>query len=152
MIHITGKTYEVVTDHKNGWNAEAFKDRYSDVLDRYDYIIGDWGYNQLRLKGFFRDNNPKSNKDTSFSSMVDYINEYCNFGCAYFVVEKIKEKTDKGQQQQGTAQAEQVVQPENQQAAREKNSPNPSTPHTTKKQPAQEKAPKVQQQTAEVSE
>ncbi|WP_314591217.1 YutD family protein [Paenibacillus terrigena] len=102
MIHITGKTYEVITDHKNGWNPEAFKERYSDVLDRYDYIIGDWGYNQLRLKGFFRDNNSKATKDTMIASMVDYINEYCNFGCAYFVVEKVREqkpekpeKTDK---------------------------------------------------------
>jgi len=92
LIHITGKTYEVITDHKNGWNPEAFKDRYSDVLDRYDYIIGDWGYNQLRLKGFFRDNHSKVTKDTTISSMVDYINEYCNFGCAYFVVEKVKEQ------------------------------------------------------------
>lgn len=98
MIHITGKTYEVITDHKNGWNAEAFKSRYSDVLDRYDYIIGDWGYSQLRLKGFFRDNNPKSTKDSSIMGMVDYINEYCNFGCAYFVLEKTKEvKQDKAE-------------------------------------------------------
>lgn len=53
MIHISGKTYEVIVDHKNGWRFEAFRDRYSEVLERYDYIVGDWGYNQLRLRGFF---------------------------------------------------------------------------------------------------
>ncbi|WP_078497326.1 YutD family protein [Paenibacillus selenitireducens] len=151
MIHITGKTYEVMTDHKNGWNAEAFKDRYSDVLDRYDYIIGDWGYNQLRLKGFFRDNNPKSTKDSNYSSMIDYINEYCNFGCAYFVLEKMKEqKGDKGQQPQGAPQAEQPAQQENQQAS-EQAAPNPPASNPTKKQAAQEQTPKVQQ-TVEASE
>lgn len=91
MIQISGKTYEVLQDYRNGWNPEAFRDRYSEVLERYDYIIGDWGYNQLRLKGFYRDNHPKANKDTSIAGMVDYINEYCNFGCAYFVLQKLKE-------------------------------------------------------------
>ncbi|WP_150268966.1 YutD family protein [Paenibacillus tepidiphilus] len=91
MIVIGGKGYELVLDHKDGWNPEAFRGRYSEVLDRYDYIIGDWGYSQLRLKGFYRDNHPKVNRDTAISGMVDYINEYCNFGCAYFVLQKMKE-------------------------------------------------------------
>lgn len=83
-------------DYKDGWNPEAFRGRYSEVLDRYDYIIGDWGYSQLRLKGFYRDNHPKVNRDTAISGMVDYINEYCNFGCAYFVLHKLKELPKEG--------------------------------------------------------
>ncbi|WP_245600121.1 YutD family protein [Paenibacillus harenae] len=88
LIHIGGKTYEIWHENRNGWNAEAFRDRYSEVLERYDFIVGDWGYNQLRLKGFFKDNHQKASKESSFSCMSDYINEYCNFGCAYFVLEK----------------------------------------------------------------
>lgn len=91
MILAGGKHYEILKDHKDGWNPEAFRDRYSDVLERYDYIIGDWGYSQLRLKGFYRDNHPKATKESAISSMVDYINEYCNFGCAYFVLQKTRE-------------------------------------------------------------
>ncbi|WNS43225.1 YutD family protein [Paenibacillus sp. MMS20-IR301] len=96
MIVIGGKGYELMLDHKDGWNPEAFRGRYSEVLDRYDYIIGDWGYSQLRLKGFYRDNHPKVNRDTAISGMVDYINEYCNFGCAYFVLHKLKESPQEG--------------------------------------------------------
>uniref|UniRef100_UPI002116680A YutD family protein n=1 Tax=Paenibacillus sp. FSL H8-0548 TaxID=1920422 RepID=UPI002116680A len=88
LIHIGGKSYEIVHENRNGWNPEAFRDRYSEVLERYDFIIGDWGYSQLRLKGFFRDNHQKATKESNFSSMSDYINEYCNFGCAYFILEK----------------------------------------------------------------
>ncbi|MDN4621027.1 YutD family protein [Paenibacillus sp. PsM32] len=91
MIQIGGKTYEIIKEHRDGWNAEIFRERYSEVLDRYDYILGDWGYNQLRLKGFYRDGHPKAGKDTSLSSLTEYINEYCNFGCAYFVLQKTKE-------------------------------------------------------------
>ncbi|WP_025720003.1 YutD family protein [Paenibacillus sp. 1-18] len=97
MFQIGGKNYEVLQDHKNGWNPEAFRDRYSEVLDRYDYIIGDWGYNQLRLKGFYRDGHPKANKDTSIVALDDYINEYCNFGCAYFVLQKSREVLNKNE-------------------------------------------------------
>jgi uncharacterized protein YutD len=97
MIHIGGKTYELITDHKNGWNQEVFKNRYSEVLDRYDYIVGDWGYNQLRLRGFFKDNSPKATKDSAISSLQDYLNEYCNFGCAYFVLQKVHQKQNPAQ-------------------------------------------------------
>ncbi|UHA74658.1 YutD family protein [Paenibacillus sp. 481] len=92
MIHIGGKMYDLVHEHRTAWNPEAFRDRYSEVLERYDYILGDWGYSQLRLKGFFKDNHPKSTKESSFSSVMDYVNEYCNFGCAYFILEKVSNK------------------------------------------------------------
>ncbi|RKN65449.1 YutD family protein [Paenibacillus ginsengarvi] len=89
MIHIGSKTYELVQEHKNGYNFEAFRDRFSEVLERYDYIVGDWGYSQLRLKGFFTESNKNGNKDTCVSGIHDYLNEYCNFGCAYFILRKI---------------------------------------------------------------
>lgn len=93
MIQIGGKNYELIQNYKDAWDLEAFRQRYSEVLDRYDYIIGDWGYEKLRLKGFLRDNHPKVNRDTAYSGITDYINEYCNFGCKYFVLQKVKENT-----------------------------------------------------------
>ncbi|MDF2720402.1 MAG: hypothetical protein K0Q59_77 [Paenibacillus sp.] len=92
MIHVGGKTYELVQEHKNGYNFEAFRDRFSEVLERYDFIVGDWGYSQLRLKGFFKENNKNSNKDSCISGLHDYLNEYCNFGCAYFILRKVNVK------------------------------------------------------------
>lgn len=88
MIQVNDKTYKLVHDYKEGWNQEAFRARFSEVLDKYDYIVGDWGYNQLRLKGFFKENSPKAGKDSTIASLQDYIHEYCNFGCKYFVLER----------------------------------------------------------------
>lgn len=88
-----GNAYTLAHEHKNGWNAEAFKERYSEVLERYDYILGDWGYNQLRLRGFYQTGHPKATKDTVISCLTDYLNEYCNFGCAYFVLAKLDAKS-----------------------------------------------------------
>lgn len=88
MILIGNRSYEVITNYRDGWNQEAFRSRYSDLLDRYDYIVGDWGYNQLRLRGFFKENNPMATRDSSVVGLKDYLHEYCNFGCKYFVIEK----------------------------------------------------------------
>ncbi len=87
---INGVQYEVVEDYRNGFNEDAIKERYSDILNKYDYIVGDWGYNQLRLKGFFDDSNQKAASDTKISTLSEYLYEYCNFGCAYFVIKKVK--------------------------------------------------------------
>jgi uncharacterized protein YutD len=86
IVSTGGNAFTLVHEHKNGWNPEAFKERYSEVLDRYDYIVGDWGYSQLRLRGFYREGHPRATKETTISSLMDYLNEYCNFGCAYFVL------------------------------------------------------------------
>ncbi|MBR3206300.1 MAG: DUF1027 domain-containing protein [Bacillus sp. (in: Bacteria)] len=90
MIVIQNATFDLVREIKDGFDEEAFKARYSDILNKYDYIVGDWGYNQLRLKGFFDDQNQKATFDTKISTLDEYIYEYCNFGCAYLVLKRIR--------------------------------------------------------------
>ena len=89
MVTIQGQAYEVIENFREGWNVEAFRQRYADILARYDYIVGDWGYGQLRLKGFFDDSRPKVPFSQKISSLGEYLQEYCNFGCPYFVLKKV---------------------------------------------------------------
>ena len=89
MITLESWQFEIVKDYREGFNEEALLARYSDVLLKYDYILGDWGYGQLRLKGFFEDTNQKATYETKISTLQDYLYEYCNFCCAYFVLKKI---------------------------------------------------------------
>ena len=88
LIIADGYAYEVIENVREGFQEDAFIARYSDILSKYDYIVGDWGYGQLRLKGFFDDKNQKSTFDTKISTIQDYLYEYCNFGCAYFILRK----------------------------------------------------------------
>ncbi len=90
MICINNICYELLEDTKNGFNEDAFKARYSEILNKYDYIVGDWGYSQLRLRGFYEDQNQKASYDTKISTLSEYLYEYCNFGCAYFVLRRVK--------------------------------------------------------------
>lgn len=89
--------YRLVHNHREGFDADKLGERYSDVLSRYDYIVGDWGYEQLRLKGFYKEDNRKAFPDQRIDTLEDYLYEYCNFGCAYFVIERIGGKREKPQ-------------------------------------------------------
>ncbi len=89
MVILNEKNYELIENIKDGFKEEALNDRYSEILKKYDYIVGDWGYEQLRLKGFYNDENTKAAFDTRISSLDDYLYEYCNFGCAYFVLKRL---------------------------------------------------------------
>lgn len=75
----------LLDNHKDAFDATRFGQRFSDILLKYDYIVGDWGNEQLRLRGFYK----TAQKDSSFgiARLEDYLKEYCNFGCAYFILE-----------------------------------------------------------------
>lgn len=94
VIEIEGQTFEVVQNVREGWDKEVFAERYNEILNKYDYIVGDWGYRQLRLRGFYDDKNnrAKPSFDAKISTLDEYINEYCNFGCAYFVLKKVSKE------------------------------------------------------------
>ncbi|CAM3025211.1 YutD family protein [Staphylococcus argensis] len=89
MIKIDDKYFELIEDYREAFNEEQFAKRYSEILDKYDYVVGDIGYEQLRLKGFYKDANKKVDMSKRFSTIQDYLLEYCNFGCPYFVLRRI---------------------------------------------------------------
>ncbi|MDY0405232.1 YutD family protein [Virgibacillus sp. 179-BFC.A HS] len=89
MIELFGTTYTLMKDVKNGFQKEAVENRSSEILKKYDYIVGDWGYDQLRLKGFYEDTHAKASCDSKIGALEDYLYEYCNFGCAYFILKKM---------------------------------------------------------------
>ncbi|WP_053083710.1 YutD family protein [Rubeoparvulum massiliense] len=94
MIRLDNHAYELVEDFKDGWNVEAFRERYMDILDKFDFIVGDWGYGQLRLKGFYHDHRKNVPFDMKISFLDEYIKEFCNFGCSYFVLQRHQELED----------------------------------------------------------
>lgn len=79
MIKVEEQYFELIEEYRDCFDEEIFASRYSDILDKYDYVVGDFGYDQLRLKGFYQDNNRKAEISKRFSSIQDYLLEYCNF-------------------------------------------------------------------------
>ncbi|MCL2112387.1 MAG: YutD family protein [Streptococcaceae bacterium] len=95
VVSVGDKTFHVVRNYREAFDTEKLEQRFSDVLDKYDYIVGDWGFEQLRLKGFFSASRKKMEADNKIDHLEDYINEYCNYGCAYFVLRRIRTRDAK---------------------------------------------------------
>jgi len=82
--------YELITNKKEAFDLNNFKEMFTDYFYDYDYIVGDIAYSKLRLKGFYDSNNKRVKKLNDIKYLEDYITNYCAFDCKYFVLKKIK--------------------------------------------------------------
>lgn len=76
---------DLVEDYREAFDQTVFGQRFSQLMLKFDYIVGDWGNDQLRLKGFYKDEKAVRN-DTKIGHLEDYLLEFCNYGCPYFVL------------------------------------------------------------------
>lgn len=90
MIEIEDRKFEIIEDYKDALNEETLKDKLTDYYDNYDYIVGDWAYGKLRLKGFNEKNNENYNDINDVANIKSYIENYCAYGCKYFIIKRIK--------------------------------------------------------------
>jgi uncharacterized protein YutD len=89
-IIINNSEYELIKDIKDAFDETEFREKCTDYFYDYDYIVGDYAYNKLRLKGFYESNNPKVKEINDIKYLDTYINEYCAYGCRYYVLKKKK--------------------------------------------------------------
>ncbi|MFC6181086.1 YutD family protein [Lactiplantibacillus daowaiensis] len=85
-IEVNKHPFEIAFEYRDGFDLDKFVERFSPILNKYDYIVGDWGFEQLRLKGFYRDDVKDAQRAQTIGAVQDYLYEYCNFGCAYFIL------------------------------------------------------------------
>lgn len=83
--------YQVEKNYKNGFDYEAIKELWTDYFDDYDYILGDWSYGKIRLKGYCTKKNKKYKKINDYDQIEDYIKNNCAYDCSYFILKKIEE-------------------------------------------------------------
>ena len=88
-IEINNIKYKIVENYNDAIDKEMLKLKITDYYDNYDYIVGDWAYGKLRLKGFSNSNSKNFCQINDFNGIDSYIKNYCSFGCKYFILEKI---------------------------------------------------------------
>ena len=86
-VETEGIAFSLVENIKDAFDVTAFNQRFSEVLTKFDYIVGDWSNEQLRLRGFYKDDRTEENLE-KISRLQDYLLEYCSYGCAYFALRK----------------------------------------------------------------
>ncbi len=87
-IKINNANYEVVKDYKDSFNSEELLEKFTDYFEDYDYVLGDYAYSKLRLKGFYDSNNKKVTKINDIKNLDNYIKDYCAYDCGYFLIKK----------------------------------------------------------------
>ena len=90
FVMINGRKYEIIANIKDALDIDMLKEKYDPYLDQYDYLVGDVSSEHLRLKGFY-DENDRVAIDKKANAIVDYLEEYCNPGSAYFVLRLAQE-------------------------------------------------------------
>ena len=89
MYDINGINYELIENSRDGFDITEVNNLFTDFFENYDYLVGDWSYGKLRLKGFNDKSNKGFNKINDFKNVKDYIENYCAYGCKYFIFKKV---------------------------------------------------------------
>lgn len=89
MIVINNIQYEIIENVHEALDESVLKEKLTDYFEAYDYIVGDWAYGKLRLKGFNNKTNANFNQVNDYGNVKKYIQEYCAYGCKYFIIKRI---------------------------------------------------------------
>lgn len=87
---INGNKYILLKNEKEGFDIDSVNDKLTDYFESFDYVVGDWAYGKLRLKGFNKKGNKNFNGINDYAKLEQYITNNCAFGCKYFVLERKK--------------------------------------------------------------
>ena len=83
IITVNDVKYEVINNVRSGLDEEILAEKITDYFDDYDYIVGDWAYGKLRLKGFYE----QSNKNCKKYNDITGLNR-CAYDCCWFELKK----------------------------------------------------------------
>ena len=89
-IVINDISYEIIRNDKDCIDIDELSEKITDYFDDYDYIVGDFAYDKVRLKGYYDSSNKSVKKITDIKYLDGYIKDYCSYGARIFVLKKLK--------------------------------------------------------------
>lgn len=87
-ITINNITYEIIENNGDAIDKDLLAEKITDYFDGYDYIVGDWAYSKLRLKGFYESGNKNCKKFNDIASLKEYLDTKCAYGCRWFSIKR----------------------------------------------------------------
>ena len=88
-IVLNNISYELIKDIRNGYDKEEVESKATDYFMPFDYIVGDWAYGKLRLKGFYDKSNKKCREINNIEFLDKYLKENCAYNCKYFILKRV---------------------------------------------------------------
>ena len=86
-MKFNGFKYSIVDNYKDAIDEELLSSKITDYYNTFDYIVGDWAYNKLRLKGFYEDSNPKALSYNKISTLDNYLKTKREFSKSLLIQE-----------------------------------------------------------------
>lgn len=96
-MNINGNEYEIIENYRECFDLDEIKEKMNDTdyFDSFDYILGDYAYDKLRLKGFYDRDNKNTSDINNYDNIKKYIEEFCSYGCKYYILKKINKNKGK---------------------------------------------------------
>ena len=76
MYKLLDNNYIIIKGEEN-FDYKEVNTLFTDYFQDYDYILGDYSYSKIRLKGFYDSSNKKVKKLNDIKYLERYIKEYC---------------------------------------------------------------------------
>lgn len=88
-IFVNERQYKLVANYRDAYNDDRLAARFSEFLEKYDFIVGDIASDQLRMHGLYQDGKTGVSRNAQISALQDYLFEDINFGAPYFILENL---------------------------------------------------------------
>ncbi len=89
-IVLNNQEYELDRNVKEAFVIEEVRECFTDYFEAFDYILGDYAYGKLRLKGFNEKGNKNFKNYNNIAKVDEYIAKQCAYGCRYFLLKKVQ--------------------------------------------------------------
>ena len=88
-VIIDGKKYEIVKNYRDALNIADLEGKITDYFANFDYILGDYAYGKVRLKGFNEKGNTNFKPINDYAKIDEYIKNNCAYDCRYFILKTL---------------------------------------------------------------
>ncbi len=94
-VSIDNKDYELIKNYRDAFNVDDLEGKITEYFDGFDYILGDYAYGKVRLKGFTDPDNKYFKPINDIKNVDEYIKNNCAYDCRYFILKRLVEKKNK---------------------------------------------------------
>ena len=89
-VKINDIEYIIEENINDCFDIDVVNNLLTEYFFDFDYILGDFSYDKVRLKGFCDKENKRFSKINDIYNLKNYIEDYCAYNVNYFLLKKVK--------------------------------------------------------------